>query len=107
MHGKLFTLLNFLLQSRRTNYHYSNKAQLRRLNEIHQKLGLKSPAELLSLKGQNDRKPLNKLKVFVGVIRAVARMRVDARKWGEHEKTRLRLLAAWEEKKKKQKTVLC
>ncbi|KAI0467306.1 hypothetical protein F4859DRAFT_274454 [Xylaria cf. heliscus] len=79
-----------------------NKAQLRRLDGIHQKLGLKSPAELVSLKRQKDRKPLNKLRVFVTVIRAVARMRVDAQKWGEHEKTRLRLDAAWEEKKQQQ-----
>jgi hypothetical protein len=48
-------------------------------------------------------KPLNKLKVFVGVIRAVARMRIDARKWSEHEKTRMRLVEAWEVQKKYQK----
>ncbi|KAI0453924.1 hypothetical protein F5B21DRAFT_504813, partial [Xylaria acuta] len=81
-----------------------NKAQLRRLNRIHQDLGIKSPAELL-VKRQKDRKAVNKLKVCVSVVRAMVRMQADARKWGEHEKTRLRLDAAWEEQKQKQ--VLC
>lgn len=81
-----------------------NKADLRILNRIHQDLGLKSPAELLT-KRQKDRKPVNKLKVFVGVIRAVARMRLEAKKWNEHEKTRKRLVAAWEDQKQQQ--VLC
>ncbi|KAI0411645.1 Pericentrin-AKAP-450 domain of centrosomal targeting protein-domain-containing protein [Xylaria grammica] len=79
-----------------------NNADLRILNRIHQDLGLKPPSELLS-KRQKTRKPLNKLKVFVGVIRAVARMRVGAQKWAQHEKTRQRLVAAWEEQKQKQK----
>ncbi|TGJ78307.1 hypothetical protein E0Z10_g10458 [Xylaria hypoxylon] len=81
-----------------------NKADLRILNRIHQDLGIKPSSELLS-KRQKNRKPLNKLKVFVAVIRAVARMRIDARNWAQHEKTRLRLVAAWEEKK--QKEVVC
>ncbi|TRX90527.1 hypothetical protein FHL15_008500 [Xylaria flabelliformis] len=81
-----------------------NKAQLRRINGILQNLGLKSSAELI-VERRKDRKPLNKLKVFITLIRAVARMRVDARKWGEHEKTRLRLSAALEEQKQQQ--VLC
>ncbi|KAI0799322.1 hypothetical protein GGR55DRAFT_669782 [Xylaria sp. FL0064] len=83
-----------------------NKADLRILGRIHQDLGLKSPSELLAKK-QKNRKPLNKLKVFVAVVRAVARMRVEARKWGEHEKTRLRLVAAWEEQKQKEKQAVC
>lgn len=75
------------------------------LNRIHQDLGLKSPAELLSAKKQkaNERaKPVNKLKVFVGVIRAVTRMRMEAQKWGQHEKTRKALEAAWENQKQQQ-----
>ncbi|KAI0104232.1 hypothetical protein GGR51DRAFT_549499 [Nemania sp. FL0031] len=83
-----------------------NKADLRILNRIHQDLGLKSTAELLA-KRQKNRKPVNNLKVFVGVIRAVARMRIEARKWGEHEKTRRRLVAAWEEQKQNQNQVVC
>ncbi|KAI1190362.1 hypothetical protein F5B17DRAFT_387166 [Nemania serpens] len=93
----------------------SNKADLRILNRIHQDLGLKPPAELLARKQQQEqqeqhqslyqksRKPAkDKLKVFVAVVRAVARMRVDARRWGEHEKTRQRLVAAWEEQNQNQ-----
>ncbi|KAF2971959.1 hypothetical protein GQX73_g1518 [Xylaria multiplex] len=83
-----------------------NKADLRILNRIHQDLGLKSTSELLA-KRQKTQKPRNKLKVFVAVIRAVARMRIDARKWGQHEKTRQRLVAAWEEQKQKQKEIIC
>lgn len=92
-----------------------NKADLRILNRIHQDLGLKPPAELLARKQQQEqqeqhqslyqksRKPAkDKLKVFVAVVRAVARMRVDARRWGEHEKTRQRLVAAWEEQNQNQ-----
>lgn len=84
----------------------SNKAQLRDLNQIHKNLGLKSPAELLTEK-QKNRKPVNKLKVFVGVIRAVARMRLYAKSWNEHEKTRKRLVAAYDDLNQKQMQVLC
>ncbi|KAI0517746.1 hypothetical protein F5B22DRAFT_602196 [Xylaria bambusicola] len=75
-----------------------NKADLRVLNQIHRELGLKSTKELL-LQRQKNHKPPNKLKVFVAVIKAVARMRVEAQKWAAHKKTRQRLVAQIEKQK--------
>lgn len=86
-----------------TNNIDSNKADLRVLNQIHRDLGLKSTKELL-LQKQKARKPPNKLKVFVAVIRAVARMRIEARNWAAHKKTRQRLVAQWEAQDRKRLT---
>lgn len=40
------------------------------------------------------------LRVFTTVLRAAARMRVDARRWAGHEKTRLKLVRALEESRR-------
>lgn len=45
-------------------------------------------------------KAQHNLRVFATVLRAAARMRVDASRWAEHEKTRLRLVRAVEESRR-------
>ncbi|KAI1319572.1 hypothetical protein F5Y16DRAFT_96696 [Xylariaceae sp. FL0255] len=85
-----------------TNTPNSNKADLRILSRIHKDLGIKTPDEVYEMR-KKPTKPVNKLKVFIAVIRSVARMRIDARKWTEHQKTRDQLKAAWDEQKRKNK----
>ena len=60
---------------------------------------------LLSRKRGTSKKPINNLKVFASVLRAVARMRISAKNWGEHEKTRKKLVNAWEESQKREMEV--
>ncbi|KAI6088259.1 hypothetical protein F4821DRAFT_234101 [Hypoxylon rubiginosum] len=97
-----------------TNAINSNKADLRILRSIHKQLGIKSPDALLSsrkreqaakksgLLSSSSSKTPNKLRVFANVLRAVARMRISAREWGEHERTRKRLVDALEENKRRE-----
>ncbi|KAI5859907.1 Pericentrin-AKAP-450 domain of centrosomal targeting protein-domain-containing protein [Durotheca rogersii] len=99
-----------------------NKADLRILRSIHKQLGIKSPDALLA----SSRKRLNqqsssssspppsaveaarrqstgpkaRLRVFASVLRAVARMRISAREWAQQERTRRRLVDAWEESRR-------
>ncbi|KAI0880944.1 Pericentrin-AKAP-450 domain of centrosomal targeting protein-domain-containing protein [Annulohypoxylon maeteangense] len=80
-----------------------NKADLRILKGIHKQLGIKSPDSLLSSRKRGvSKKPPNNLKIFANVLRAVARMRISARNWGEQEKTRKKLVNAWEESQKRE-----
>ncbi|KAI0474973.1 Pericentrin-AKAP-450 domain of centrosomal targeting protein-domain-containing protein [Xylariaceae sp. FL0804] len=97
-----------------------NKADLRALAGIHEQLGIRSPDALLAAsrkknshpssprlassssssssgaKTNTNTKKKRNLAAFVAVVRAVARMRIDARRWQELEKTRRRLEAARE-----------
>ncbi|KAM0811953.1 putative Centrosomin N-terminal motif 1 domain-containing protein [Seiridium cardinale] len=91
-----------------------NQADLRILSQIHKQLGIKSPERLLqshkahsssnvTQKGDaSQTKTQRNLRVFATVARAVARMRINAREWSKHEKTRKRLAVAWEETKKRE-----
>lgn len=81
-----------------------NKADLRILRNIHKQLGIKSPDALLSSRKreQSAKKEPSKLKVFASVFRAVARMRIGAKQWGQHEQTRKKLINAWEESKRRE-----
>jgi hypothetical protein len=103
------------------NTQYSNKADLRVLSQIHKQLGIKSPdALLLEAKNRNSPSIASKakprqttqtsraqrnLKIFASVLRAIARMSINARSWARHEKTRMRLVAAWEDTKKREPIV--
>ena len=104
-----------------TDNQYSNKADLRILSQIHKQLGIESPdALLLEAKNRNSPPVASKsrsrqqsqtsraqrnLKVFASVLRAIARMSINARSWAKHEKTRMRLVAAWEDTKKREPVV--
>ncbi|ORY60907.1 uncharacterized protein BCR38DRAFT_397695 [Pseudomassariella vexata] len=93
-----------------------NKADLRILSQIHQKLGIKSPDALLSAskasnpesksltlrKHQPPTRAQHNLMIFATAVRAIVRMQVSARAWGKHEKTRVRLVEAWEETKRRE-----
>lgn len=104
-----------LLPHQPSNILNSNKADLRVLKTIHKQLGIKSPDALLasrkreaaassSLSASMRKKPAvqSKLKVFASVLRAVARMRIGAKQWGEHERTRKKLVSAWEESRSRE-----
>ncbi|KAI1863648.1 hypothetical protein JX265_008865 [Neoarthrinium moseri] len=102
-----------------------NAADLRILSQIHKQLGIKSPEALLqSQKNRSSSSTTTKssqshlasgttqpavvaraqhnLRVFANALRAVARMRISAREWSKHEKTRRRLEIAWEETKRRE-----
>jgi len=91
-----------------------NKADLRILTQIHKQLGIKSPEALLINRRQQEGRPSpgtsrpttarTNLKVFATLLRAVARMRISAREWNKQEQTRLKLVGALDEhKRRKQK----
>lgn len=94
-----------------------NQADLRVLSQIHKQLGIKSPDQLLqshkthtssqspamSLRGSPSKtRAQHNLRIFASALRAVARMRISAKAWGKHEKTRKRLEVAWEETKRRE-----
>jgi hypothetical protein len=107
----------YLGYSANKRYTNSNQADLRILSQIHKQLGIKSPERLLlSHKAHADpalssgsqktnaspSRAQRNLRVFAHAVRAIARMRINSKAWGEHEKTRKRLEAAWEETKKRE-----
>ncbi|ETS85513.1 hypothetical protein PFICI_03538 [Pestalotiopsis fici W106-1] len=94
-----------------------NQADLRILSQIHKQLGIKSPEQLLQSHkthtssrsstthlraSPTQTRAQRNLRVFASAIRAVARMRISAKAWSKHEKTRKRLEVAWEETKKRE-----
>ncbi|KAF2993279.1 hypothetical protein E8E14_000293 [Neopestalotiopsis sp. 37M] len=94
-----------------------NQADLRILSQIHKQLGIKSPEQLLhshkthtsskssvfNVRGSpTQTRAQRNLRVFASAVRAVARMRISAKAWSKHEKTRKRLEVAWEETKKRE-----